>query len=76
MQFYCADLYGDEDEVGADSSQCCVAQNVAGVDDTDNKEHRGGQDEAPEQYCLKDPVAIVSQNINHLDQRERERESN
>lgn len=51
--FSFTDLHRDEDEVSADSSQCSVTQNVAGVDDTHNKEDRGGQHKAPEQYCLK-----------------------
>lgn len=80
MNYMCSfqrtDLYGDEDDVGADSSQCSVAQNVAGVDDTHNKEHWGGQHEAPKQHCLKYLVAIVGQNINHLDGRQSERNYN
>lgn len=64
-------LYGDKDDVDADSSQCGVAQNVAGVDDTHNKEHWRGQCKARKQYCFKYPVAIVGQNINHLGGRER-----
>ncbi len=69
--FKCTDLYGDEDDVDEDSSQRGVAQNVAGIDDTHNKEHWGGQHEAPKQYCLKYPVAIAGQNINHLEETHR-----
>lgn len=63
----CAHLYGDEDDVGEDSSQGRVSQYVAGVDDTHDEDdrhahHKRGKDDGLEQL-----VSIARQNVNHLD---------
>lgn len=75
VQLLLTDLCGNEDEVGEDTSQCTVAQNVAGIDDTGNQEHWGNE-QSSSKYCdLKHSVAVSGQNINHLEgERERERE--
>lgn len=70
-----ADLYGDEDEVGADSSQCGETEHVAGVHDAHDEEHRGGEQEAPKQDRLKQSVAVVVQDVYHLDVTKRSREN-
>lgn len=68
------DLYGHKYEEDEDSGQCGVAQNVARVENAQNEEHWGGKHETCKQHCLKQFVAIVGQNINHLHERENDRE--
>lgn len=70
------DLYRDKNQVCEDSSQCGVAQNVACVDNTHNKEHWAGQHKAPKQYSLEHSVAITGQNVNHLGSRKTWRKVN
>lgn len=53
MWAICADLYWDEDAVDEDSSQGCVAQDEAGIDNTRNEEDWHTHHEAPKQYRVK-----------------------
>lgn len=52
-------LDGHKDEVDADAGQGGVAEDVAGVDDARDEEHRRGQSEAAKQNRLKQSVAVI-----------------
>lgn len=69
------DLYRDKHDVGEDSHQCSETQHMAGVHDAHDKEHRGGEDEAPKHGCLEQSVAVVGQDIYQLDVWKRSREN-
>lgn len=68
----CSDLYGDEDEVGEDSRQRCVSQNVAGVDDAHDEDDRHTHHKRGKDDGFKQLVPVARQNIDHL-AREREK---
>lgn len=55
----CADLYGDEDDVGDDSSQRCVSQDVAGVDDTHDEDDWDAQNKRGKDDGLEQLVSIA-----------------
>lgn len=66
----CANLYWDEDAVDDDPSEGCVTQDEAGIDNACYEEDRHACQKAPKQHCIKQLVAVIGQDVNHLDRRQ------
>lgn len=69
LLFVSADLYRDEDDVGGNSSQRCVSQDEAGVDDTHDEDDWDTHQKRGEDGGLEQLVSIARQNIDHLGER-------
>lgn len=63
----CTYFNGDKDDVDEESNQSRGAQNEPGIENTNDKEHRGGEHEAAEHDGLVKSVSNAGQNIKNLD---------
>lgn len=61
-----ADLYGDKQDVAKDSCQGGVTENIAGIYNTGNEDHWAAECKASKKHRLKQPVAVIGQDIYHL----------